>query len=99
MEGASTIFQLKEELRIQLLDLVFLCETKNKKSFVKLLCKKLKGITSWEIVEPRGFSGGLLLGWSDKITVRQVISTDFYFEVQFKVPGLLQNCWGGFCFC
>lgn len=40
--GPSTISQLKEELRLHLLDFVFLCETNKKVSFVQTICKTLK---------------------------------------------------------
>lgn len=50
LRGPSTIPQLKEELGLHLLALVFLCETKNKKQFVQTVCRKLKGIRNWEMV-------------------------------------------------
>lgn len=74
----------------------FFCETKNKNAFVQTVCRKLKRITSWKTVEPRGFCGGLLLGWSDKVVVKQVVSADFCFEVEFKAPSIPQSCWGIF---
>lgn len=49
-------------------------------------------------MEPRGFSGGLLLGWSNQLVVRQVISNDFSFESEFEALGLPQSCWGVFVY-
>lgn len=84
LESLSTISQLKEELRIYLPDLVFLCETKNKKSFVQGVYKKLKSIPRWEIVKPISLSGGLLLGYSDKVVVKQIVAHSLCFEVEFE---------------
>lgn len=98
MGGLSTISQLKEELRIHLPDMVFLCETKNKNGFVQAVCKKLREITNWKIVGPRGLSGGMVLGYSDHIVVQQIISNDFCFEVEFTKIGLGESVWGIFVY-
>lgn len=96
--GPSTISQLKEELRFYLSDLVFLCETKKKKAFVQTVFKKLKGIVGYKIVDPKGLSGGLALGWSANISVKQVVKTDFCVEVEIEVAGRLATCWGIFVY-
>lgn len=44
----STISQLKKELRLHLSDSVFLSETKNKKVFVQVVCKKNKEFNKME---------------------------------------------------
>lgn len=87
--GPSTISQLKKTLRSHLPDLVFICRTKNKKLFVQTVCKKLTGLTGWEIVEPAGFCRGLLLGWSNNCTIKHLVSTDFCMEVEFELSGEL----------
>lgn len=61
--------------------MVFLCETK-KKGFVKRTVKNIKCLTNWEVLNPKGLSEGLALGWSGKIQIKQVIATDFCFEVK-----------------
>lgn len=66
---------------------MFLCETKKKKAFVEIVFKKLKGITRYEVVDPKGLSGGLTIGWPDNVTVRQVIAIGFCFEVELEDPG------------
>lgn len=48
---------------------------------------------------PRGFSGGLLLGWSDKVVVTQIVANDFCFELEFEDLGLYKLVWGYFCLC
>ena len=96
--GASTIVQLKEELKIHLPDLVFLCETKNKKDFVSKVCADLRSFVRWEVVNPVGLSGDLVLGCSDRIIVNQVITTCFCFEIEFVSKGAQQSCWGVFVY-
>lgn len=96
MGRLSTISQLKEELGIHLPDLLFLCETKKQISFVQVVCQKLRGLNNWEFVEPRGFSEGLALGWSDNIIVKQLLTTEFNFEIEFEAPRLTHSCWGIF---
>lgn len=49
--------------------------------------KKLKGITGWKTMDPKGLNGGLLIGLSDKIVIKQVESNDFCFEVEFEEIG------------
>lgn len=52
--GPSTISQLKEFIRLNFLDLIFICETKQKTSFIKTVCKNLKYSKRWDVVEPVG---------------------------------------------
>lgn len=55
LEGdAFTIFQLKEAQRLSLPDITCVCETKQKESFVKTVCKRLKCKENWEVVDPIG---------------------------------------------
>lgn len=84
MGGPFTTSQLKEELRFDLPEVIFLCEIKNKNAFVQAVCKKLRWITNWKIMDLRGLSGGILLGWSQQIQVKQVVSNDFCFEAEIE---------------
>lgn len=59
--GVSTISQLKESQRLYLPNMIFVYETKQKKSFVKTVCKRLKCWENWEVVDPVGRKEGLLL--------------------------------------
>lgn len=54
MGGPSIIPQLKESIRLNLPDLVFLCETKQKNRFMGTVCKKLQFGNRWESVESVG---------------------------------------------
>lgn len=83
--GPSTISQLKEELRIHQPDIVFLYETKKKKGFVQSVCKKLKYQSRSLVVDPSGLSGGLLLCWSNKIVVKQILANNFVLNWNLKI--------------
>lgn len=49
-----------------------------------------------EIVDPIGISGGMMLGWSEKIKVRQVVTNGFCFEVELEETGMQGTYWGIF---
>lgn len=49
-------------------------------------------------MDPRGFSGGLLIGWSDKVTVTQIMANVFYFELEFEDHCLHKLVWGIFVY-
>lgn len=61
MGGPSTIAQLKESIRLYLPYIIFISETKQKKEFVNTVCKRLKWKYRWEVVEPVGRSGRMLV--------------------------------------
>lgn len=65
----STVSQLKELLRLFKPELTFLCETKRRSEFVSNVCKKLGRENRWKAIEPIGRSGGLLVGWSEEVTI------------------------------
>lgn len=69
MGSPFTISQLKESLRLFKLQQVFLCETKIRKGFVGTMCRKLGWGDRWYEVEPKGKSGGLLLGLGTDVVV------------------------------
>lgn len=81
---ASTISQLKESQRLYLPDMTFVCETKQKSSFVKTVCRKLKCKENWEVVDPIGKKGGLLLFWGDNISVCRIEKREFSIEVEVE---------------
>lgn len=98
MGGQFTTSQLKEELRFHLPEVIFLCEIKNKNAFVQAVCEKLRWITNWKIMDLRGLSGGILLGWSQQIQVKQVVSNDFCFEVEIEEVNHPGTFWGIFVY-
>ena len=63
-----TVKFLKEEVYRNKPQLVFLMETKQKRTYVKKIKKKCNFLHEW-IVDPVGLSGGLALFWSDDIIV------------------------------
>lgn len=56
----STIPQLKEFMRLYLLDLMFICEIKQKCGFIRTVCRNLRLGTGWDVVEPKGKKGGFV---------------------------------------
>ncbi|GER24988.1 RNA-directed DNA polymerase-like protein [Striga asiatica] len=96
--GPSTISQLKDNVRAYLPDFIFLSETKKKKSFVTTVCKNLLVGDRWKCVDPIGSKGGLLLCWSSKIQVLEVVDNNFCFEVKFLLNGFADPMWGVFIY-
>lgn len=62
--GSSTVAQLKESLRLNLPDVMFLCEIKQNKFFMEKVVSKLKHIERWELVEPEERKGGMMVAWT-----------------------------------
>lgn len=89
----STVPQLKESLRFFKPELVFLSETKRKAAFVSNLCAELGWDKRWHVVDPVGRSGGLLLGWSNTITVYQVVCTAYSMEVELESADTQGKVW------
>lgn len=56
--GPSTISQLKESLRTNLLDLIVYVRLSKLNQFIKTVCKNLKYGQRWDTVEPVSKSGG-----------------------------------------
>lgn len=61
--GPSTISKLKEFIRLNLPNIIFLSETKQKMGFVKTVCKILKCRKRWETIELVGRSEGMFVCW------------------------------------
>lgn len=94
----STIPQLKESLRLLQPELIFLCETKRKKSFVSDICKQLGWGNRWHAVDLVGRSGGLLLGWGTAVTVHQVLSTSYSIEIELEMTETKGRIWAVFVY-
>lgn len=84
--GPSTISQLKESIRLNSPDLVFVCETKQPKKFVETVCRKLKFGNKCETYEPVGRKDGLLVAWRQGVDVKQIWKSKFCMEM------LVENC-------
>lgn len=91
--GASTISQLKESQRLYLPDMTFVCETKQKVSFIKTVCRQLQCKNNWAVVDPIGKSGGLFLFWGDNITVLRLEKGDFSMEVEVEGNDFAGKWW------
>lgn len=77
LSGTSIVSQLKESLRLFEPELTFLSETKRKRGFVSTVCKQVGWGDRWHVVNPLGMSGGLLVGWTEQVTVHQVRDSSF----------------------
>lgn len=56
--------------------------SKNKASLRQ--CKNLKCKDNWEVVDPHGKLGGLLLFWGDNLTICKIEKSEFFIEVEVE---------------
>lgn len=61
-----------------------MCDTKQKRSFVKIVCKNLNCKNNWDIVDPHGKSSGLLLFWGDTFSICKIKNSEFCTEVEVE---------------
>lgn len=79
--GPSTISQLKESIRLNLPELIFICETKQNRGFVETVCKRLKFGTRWAVNEPVGRKGGIMVAWATNVEIKHLWKNDFCVEM------------------
>lgn len=91
--GSFTISQLKESIRLHLPDIIFISETKQKKGFVHTVSKRLKWKGRWDVVDPVGRSGGLLVVWGEKVSICRIIKSDFCIELEIECEGVEGRMW------
>lgn len=91
--GPFTISQLKESIRFHFPDIVFLSETKKKKSFISTVCKKLRFQNRRVCVDPKGLSGGLLACWTENVLIYNVLTTQFCIELECSRSHGKENFW------
>lgn len=60
---------------------MFICETKQKRDFVKIVCRNLRLGTRSDMVEPEGKRGDLLVAWDVSIQIKSIIKRDFCVEL------------------
>lgn len=88
MGGPSTISQLKESIRLNLPELIFICETKQSNNFIKIVYENLKYRKRWDTVEPVGRRGGMLVAWNKEVQLKSIRKTDFCYELQVDLDEL-----------
>lgn len=98
MGGSLTISQLKKSLRLHLPDIVFTSETKQKKRFVNIVCKRLKCKDRWEVVDPISRRWGLLLFRGEEVKVCQIVKSEFCMEMEFEGTDFVWKCWAIFIY-
>lgn len=91
--GPSTISQLTEAVNSYLLDITFISETKQHHKFIFTVCKRLKCRDNWDVVDPVGKRGGMLIFWKDSVQISQIIKTDFCIEVEVAGDVFEGKCW------
>lgn len=96
--GPTTISLLKESIRLYLLDIVFICETKQSKGILGTVCKRLRFGDIWIVQDPIGRKGGILVAWSDKVKVTVVRRTDFCMELKIMIETEKDNFWATFVY-
>ncbi|XP_071905957.1 uncharacterized protein [Coffea arabica] len=75
-----TIPQLREACNLLSPNLVFLCETKNRKQFMEKVQRKLRFEES-VVVESMNKSGGMAIFWNTEVKVLEVKTTAFTMEI------------------
>lgn len=93
LEGAYTISQLKESQRLYLSDMTVVCETKQKSSFVKTVCGKLKCKENWGVVNLISKKGGLQLFWGDNISICKIEKREFSIEAEVERKDFQGKWW------
>ncbi|XP_071912962.1 uncharacterized protein [Coffea arabica] len=75
-----TVPQLREVIRLHSPSLVFLSETKKKKSFLNSVKQWIK-FDNVFVVDPVGLAGGLAVLWKQELKVKKVLFTSFTIEL------------------
>lgn len=82
LEGPSTISQLKELIRLNLHDLIFVCETKQSTGYVGIVCKKLRYEKGGKFKEGNEV---MLVVWTKKVEIKQVGKLIFTWNCKLKM--------------
>lgn len=93
LEGTALVSQLRESLRLNLQDVIFLCETKQPSSYVDKVISKLPFKNRWEIVEPEGRKGGMLVAWAQTVEVKQIRKNDICIEMRIGSEDTMTDQW------
>ena len=75
-----TIPQLREACNLLSPQMVFLCETKNRKQFMEKVRRQLR-FDEGVVVESMNKAGGMTVMWSSKVRVLEVKTTVFTIDV------------------
>lgn len=89
----STISQLKESVRLYLPNITFISETKQKNRFVNTVCRMLKCKDRWEVDDPIGKRGGLLIFWEVNVRICQIVKSDLCIKVECEGESFEGKCW------
>lgn len=82
--GNSTVSQLKESIRFQNPDIVFLSETKHSIDVIRKVSKQLKCEDRWLVKEPNGRKGGMFVTWDQRIEVKLFLIHEFCIEIKIR---------------
>lgn len=62
------------------------------------LSKKTFCVDRWQVVDPIGRSGGLLLFWSQNIQIVQIITSSFCIDIEYQSLETEGRWWGVFVY-
>lgn len=94
----STVSQLKEYIRFHLLDVIFLCETKQSRGFIGTVCKKLKFGNRWVASDPVGRKENELVAWKEHVNILSFWQNEFSIELQVEINGGKEAFWAVFVY-
>lgn len=57
------------------------------------VCRNLRLENRWETIEPKGISGGMLMGWQNGVVIHPIKQHTFYLEVEVGEPDTNQRLW------
>lgn len=80
-------------MRLHLLYLIFIFETKQAKGFLGIVCKKLKLGGIWTVRDLVGKKGGMLVPWSENVQIKVMRSTEFRMEVHVTTDNEREKFW------
>ena len=90
-----TVPQLKELVQVHSPSLIFLSETKKKKTFINSV-KQWVRFDELFVVDPMGLAGGLAVIWKRDIQVKSILFTSFTIELLIGDQGGSKDWW---CVC
>ena len=94
-ESPLTVPQLREVIRLHSPSLVFLSETKKKKTYLNKVMQWTK-FDKVFVVDHVGKAGGLAVMWKQELRVKKVLFSSFTIELQIEDEETRVNWW---CIC
>lgn len=71
--------------------MTFVCETKQSRNFVEIVCKKMKLGSRWMTRDPMGRSGEMLVFWTEQVHVKIIKSINFSIELHIYIYSIRER--------